>query len=143
MSNESMIPFRPTVCNCCGGKVVYIENRQIYGRRYGSGYCYFCTCCGAYVGTHAYAPQIAMGILADRDMRELKMFCHNIFDKMWKDQRSRTRAYRCLSKAMNITFNECHFGYFDRSKLVKAQKILIAMRVRGESFLDAKYQITK
>ena len=51
--------LQPTGCNICGGKVEYISNDKIYGRRYGSGYCYHCTKCGAYVGTHKSRPRIA------------------------------------------------------------------------------------
>ena len=47
-----MIDKYPTVCNLCGGKVIYTSNARIYGKEYGSGKCYLCTNCGAYVGTH-------------------------------------------------------------------------------------------
>ena len=135
---DPKIKVKPKVCNCCGGKVVYIKNDLIYGKPQGSGYCYYCTCCGAYVGTHKSHPTLAMGILADSDMRYLKMFCHNIFDKMWINQRTRTMAYEGLAKVMNIPEPYCHFGYFDKPTLVKAQKILINMSLKGESFLDGK-----
>ena len=56
--------LRPTECNICGGEVEYIPNKQIYGKSYGSGFCYHCTNCGAYVGTHKPRPKDALGILA-------------------------------------------------------------------------------
>lgn len=43
-------PKRPTVCNLCGGRVEYVPNRKVYGIKRGSGWCYRCTECGAYVG---------------------------------------------------------------------------------------------
>lgn len=42
---------RPTVCKC-GGKVIYGRMKDFGITPYKSGYCYFCTKCGAYVGTH-------------------------------------------------------------------------------------------
>lgn len=47
-----MINTHPTRCNICGGPVTYGSNARIYGKEYGSGYCYLCERCGAYVGTH-------------------------------------------------------------------------------------------
>lgn len=64
--------LHPTVCNLCGGSVVYTSNAEIYGREYGSGKCYLCTQCGAYVGTHKPRPQEALGLLADERMRKEK-----------------------------------------------------------------------
>ncbi len=68
-----MIDLRPTKCNLCGRAVVHISNAVIYGRKYGSGYCYLCTSCGAFVGTHVSHPEEALGILADENMRKAKI----------------------------------------------------------------------
>lgn len=124
-----MIDLYPKKCNLCGGRVEYIENAKIYGRSYGSGYCYHCTGCGAYVGTHRPRPKQAMGILADVEMRKLKMECHALFDPMWRrgagqHRKRRNRLYRLLAEKMEIPAAECHFGYFDRDQLQKAYKIL-------------------
>lgn len=51
-------------CNLCGGEVEYVSNEVVYGKRYGSGFCYRCKSCGAYVGTHE--PR-SLEILADKD----------------------------------------------------------------------------
>ena len=51
------VDTHPTTCNLCGGQVIYTSNERVYGRKYGSGYCYLCTCCGAYVGTHEPRPR--------------------------------------------------------------------------------------
>ena len=116
--------LRPTVCNICGGKVEYIQNKEIYGRSYGSGFCYWCSECGAYVGTHKVAPKEALGILANEEMRQMKMKCHDIFDKMWNTPNQRRNLYKWLAKELKIHVEDCHFGYFDLSMLNKALKIL-------------------
>lgn len=126
-----MEPY-PTKCNICGGKVIYMSNAKIYGKEYGSGKCYFCTKCGAYVGTHKPRPKEALGILANAEMREMKMKCHELFDQKWKNEQTfkkrcsaRKKAYRELSGKLNIPIEECHFGYFDMEMLNKSYSILL------------------
>lgn len=119
-----MIDLYPTKCNLCGGKVIYISNATIYGKEYGSGYCYLCTCCGAYVGTHKPYPKVAMGILANAEMRDLKMKAHSLFDLKWHNRKERNNCYKELTIKLNIPFQECHFGYMDKDMLIKAINIL-------------------
>ena len=119
-----MIDLHPTKCNLCGGRVVYTTNDEIYGKQYGSGYCYICSRCKAYVGTHLNHPKDAMGILANKQMRELKMRCHDIFDKMWNTSNERREMYHKLSNKMGIPLADCHFGYFNLGQLWKALLIL-------------------
>lgn len=119
-----MIDLTPTKCNLCNGKVIYTSNANIYGKQYGSGYCYVCVCCGAYVGTHKPRPREALGILANKEMRELKKLCHSLFDKLWNNAYERKAMYKALAKKMGINEQDCHFGYFDIENLHKALKIL-------------------
>ena len=109
--------------------MIFTTNDRVYGKQYGSGYCYLCTICGAYVGTHEPRPREALGILANAQMRRGKMMCHDIFDQMWKGKphshKKRAAAYRWLAKEMNIPIEECHFGYFNIEQLRRAYKILI------------------
>lgn len=118
----------PKQCNICGGEVIFTSNAEVYcGQEYGSGRCYLCTKCGAYVGTHALWPDEALGILADSYMRTMKKKCHAEFDKLWKpskDGESRTMAYEKLASRMGISPYYCHFGLFDRKQLNLAYKIL-------------------
>ena len=116
--------LRPTQCNICGGKVEYIPNKQIYGKSYGSGFCYHCCDCNAYVGTHRIRLKEAFGILANDEMRKMKMKCHDIFDKMWDTPHQRKKCYAWLAKELNIKVEDCHFGYFDLDMLGKAYRIL-------------------
>ena len=121
----------PTECNLCDGKVIYTSNSIIYGKEYGSGKMYYCTECGAFVGTHIPRPKEAFGILANAEMRALKQKCHKLFDEKWiyevtkpQRQKARRKAYRELARMMEIPVTECHFGYFDTVMLNKAYKIL-------------------
>ena len=126
-----MIDLYPTKCNLCNGKVDYISNSRIYGREYGSGKCYYCTKCGAYVGTHKPRPREALGILGNEEMRNMKMKCHELFDLKWKNEPTskkrhiaRKRAYKELADKLHISAKECHFGDFDMDMLNKAYELL-------------------
>ena len=127
-----MIDKYPTTCNLCGGKVIYTSNAQIYGKEYGSGKCYLCTSCGAYVGTHKPRPREALGLLVDARMRAGKQMCHAIFDSKWKGKpkahKKRQDLYRWLAQRMDIPIDDCHFGYFDLTQLRKAYKILLEIK---------------
>ena len=124
-----MVNLQPTECNLCGGAVEYIPNAKIYGRAYGSGYCYRCRDCNGYVGTHKRRPWEAFGILANDEMCEWKRKCHIVFDNLWQDKterfRYRSRYYNALAKKLNINKKNCHFGYFDVPLLKKAYEIII------------------
>ena len=114
----------PKICNICGGKVVYCSNAEIYGVEYGSGKCYLCTKCGAYVGTHKPRPKEALGLLADEQMRKGKMICHDLFDSLWKGKpkasKKRKDLYEWLSKKMNLPIELTHFGYMSLEQLREA-----------------------
>lgn len=129
---KEMTNFHPTVCNLCRGKVIYTTNDRIYGRPYGSGHCYYCTQCGAYVGTHKPWPREALGLLADAQMRSEKMSCHEIFDSKWRGQpkahKKRNDLYAWLAKKLGIPFEECHFGNFDLEMLNRAYAVLLTIR---------------
>ena len=116
--------LRPETCNICGGEVEYIQNKLIYGRPYGSGYCYHCTKCGAYVGTHLVRPKEAFGILSNAEMRAMRRKCHDIFDRLWRTPAERKKCYKWLAKELQIKVENCHFGYFDLDQLKKAYEIL-------------------
>lgn len=122
----------PKVCNLCGGKVIYTSNVKVYGREYGSGKCYFCTECGAYVGTHKPRPKEALGLLANEAMRDLKIMCHDMFDSKWKGKEKargkRSKLYVWLADQMNLPIEECHFGFFDEDLLKKAYAILYQIK---------------
>lgn len=115
----------PITCPYCGSPVIFTSNAVIYGREYGNGRCYKCTSCDAYVGVHDRT-NIPLGRLANRELRELKMKCHSLFDPVWKLNKSikREHAYRCLADVLGIPMNECHFGWFDRDMLLKTLFVL-------------------
>lgn len=127
-----MINLHPTVCNLCGGKVVFTSNSKIYGKEYGSGRCYLCTKCGAFVGTHEPKPDVAYGILSNSQMREAKKKLHSIFDPYWQGKpnknKLRSALYYWLGEQMGIPPEESHFGYFDLLMLERAYQIMQSVK---------------
>lgn len=115
----------PEQCPYCGSAVVYMSNARIYGREFGNGRCYACTQCDAYVGVHT-GTQIPLGRLANRELRELKKECHALFDPVWKQNKNikREHAYGRLANVLGIPHRECHFGWFDKTQLLRAREIL-------------------
>lgn len=128
---HNRINKKPTKCNLCGGDVIYTSNSIIYGKEYGNGCCYYCTNCGAFVGTHKNNPSVALGILANPEIRVLRKQCHLKFDSFWVDiedkherKRVRQECYWRLADEMDIYIDECHFGYFDAEELRRALRII-------------------
>ena len=128
---KNMIDLHPTKCNICGGRVVYTKVENVYGKKnikfQTSGYCYHCTECGAVVGTHKDKPDEAMGILADREMCDMRQKSHKMFDNLWKNKEERTQMYQKLADELGIPFEECHFAHFDKEQLRKIDSILVKL----------------
>lgn len=129
--NSLMVELEPSKCNLCGGEVVFVSNSIVYGKEYGSGKCYYCTECGAFVGTHEARPKEAYGVLADKEMRKMREVCHEEFDELWINCPSycrkiaRTAAYEWLAEKLSIRLGDCHFGYFGKELLYQAYEELI------------------
>ena len=113
----------PKICPYCNGDVVRTSNSEIYGKEYGNGVCYLCRSCRASVGTHDDGRPL--GILATKEMKNLKKKCHEIFDPIWKNNLvSRTSLYKRLAIKLSIPFEDCHFGHFDTTTLNKVLRIM-------------------
>lgn len=128
------INLYPAKCNLCNGKVIYTSNADVYGKEYGSGKCYLCLSCRAYVGTHQPRPREALGLLADANMRKGKMMCHDIFDSKWRGLKKKRRKkvrqemYWWLSRQLGIDIDDCHFGHFDIATLHQAYRALLKIK---------------
>lgn len=128
-----MIAFekQPVKCHFCGGNVEFVDNSKVYGKQYGNGKCYLCTNCRAYVGVHT-GTKTALGILANQEMRDKKIKCHDLFDSMWRGTNKRNQLYKKLADEMQIERSHCHFGHFDIEELDKAYDILIRWCITHE-----------
>lgn len=122
VNNKNMINSG-RICPYCGAKTEYIDSSYIYGRSYGM--VYICKPCDAYVGVHK-GTDISLGRLANKHLRRAKKDAHLYFDqiaktslinKIWPEYLSgvnnRNKAYKWLSKQLNIPEEICHIGMFD------------------------------
>ena len=125
---ECRFDFReiPTKCSVCNStKIRYTTNDEVYGKIYGNGGCYLCDDCKSYVGVHDTKSKKPLGRFATKNMRYLKMQCHNKFDRLWKDYNfKRTDCYGYLAYKLGLHLRETHFGWFDEEYLYKALAVL-------------------
>ena len=125
MRRKGMYDPRPNKCPDCNGNVVYGKMTDFGLKSFQSGKCYYCTNCGAYVGTHQNRPKEALGRLADGKTRHMRMMCHKEFDKHWESTVVMNRLYYRLSKELGMKKEDCHFGYMDYEQLNHAYQIML------------------
>jgi len=119
----------PKHCRFCHSSVQVGTHQDVYGRDYSDWpYVYMCDGCGAYVGMHPFT-NIPLGTLADRATRQARKRCKKPFETIWRQgYMARTEAYSWLANKMNISKNECHFGWFDIS-MCEAARIICEERL--------------
>jgi hypothetical protein len=103
------------ICPYCGKEAIWCENKEIYGKNYGKSYmCYYCKPCDAYVGCHLNSER-PLGIMANKELRALRIKCHYVFDKLWKSKYlKRWEAYKYLSELMKM--GDAHIGNFNKEE---------------------------
>lgn len=105
----------PQICPYCGGKVIFTDSAILYGGT-SHGEIYLCTNCNASVGVHKGTKK-PLGTLANSALKLKRRETHNVFDRMWKEQKmSRTDAYKWLSAQMKLPEYRTHIGSFDMAQ---------------------------
>lgn len=84
---------------------------------------YKCTKCDSYVGCHKGTKK-PLGILANKEERELRMECHRLFDGIWKQDLKRKYRYFYLAERLGIDKNDCHISCFSKKRVLKAIKLM-------------------
>ena len=123
MAISSIKNLKPTKCPYCNSdvKLIYIGK----GIKCESGYIYKCVNCNARVNTFPKDKTIAMGILATKEMGEMRIKVHRLLDKFWKNNKQRQECYQRLAKELGIEESETHIAYMDMETLLKAEQILL------------------
>lgn len=105
----------PTICDYCGGKVIFTDSAIVYGgRSYGN--IYYCTNCGAYVGVHD-GTRKPLGTLANAALRAKRREAHAAFDPLWKKRgMKRAQAYGWLAKKMHLPVYRTHIAQFNMAQ---------------------------
>lgn len=113
---------KPPVCPYCGHTSRLVDDSVVYSRGFGSKV-YYCQPCSAWVGIHRGSTNCKpLGRLANKELRQLKVRAHFLFDALWRSAmktrrwtkgRARRAAYGWLAEQMGIPFEQCHIGMFD------------------------------
>lgn len=99
------------ICPYCKKPSVFTSSKEVYGGK-DYGMIYLCRDCDAYCGVHKNT-EIALGRLANKNLRELKKKAHFYFDQLWKERgMTRYEAYGWLSKTLNLPREYTHIGFF-------------------------------
>ncbi len=103
---------RGLFCPYCECDTILIDTKTIYKVR-SYGMAYQCPKCLAFVGCHKNTI-IALGRVANKELREAKKEAHKYFDIIWKNKHlTRTDAYEWLSTRLEIPISKTHIGLFD------------------------------
>lgn len=114
MTEDEKLICTGKLCPYCGKEPVLTDSAIIYGRSYGM--IYLCKPCNAYVGVHRNST-IALGRLANADLRKHKKLAHEKFDALWKNGgMSRSDAYSWLSKMLETEPDFTHIGMFNKEQ---------------------------
>jgi len=99
-------------CPKCNKEGEWIDNTEVYGRRYGKSYmCYYCKDHDTYVGCHNNTRQ-ALGEMADKETRQARMRAHRVIDPLWQSGKyKRKTVYKRLSEAFG---HEVHVSQADK-----------------------------
>lgn len=116
---DSECDKHPTVCNICGGKVLFNKCDKQKSR---SGFVYYCTNCYAWVGTYPHNPTEAMGYLANKETRQRRANLHRWFDKLWRNHEEREIYYDKLAKELGL--QECHFAQLSDKQMDRAEELI-------------------
>ena len=114
-----------SVCPYCNQRTELIDSGEVYhGTSYGK--MYICRKCNAYVGCYDNSTR-ALGRLADEELRLAKHRAHEHFDRLWKEKKHtrwhRGKAYRWLSRQLDIPFEYTHIGMFDKEMCEKVVEL--------------------
>ena len=111
-------------CDYCGKEAEWVDNKEIYGRRYGDSWMmWWCKDCDAYVGCHNNS-RVPLGRMANKELREIKKRVKNIWIKAMKEPMGIGQAYAKLAEMMGIDRKLCHFGYFGKEECLQAEKLI-------------------
>lgn len=113
---------RVPLCPYCGAVSVLLTGADIYPHRTDLGHKQFYACqpCDAYVGCHQPHPNaavvgypLALGTLANAELRGWRNRAHAAFDPLWRDGRmTRKEAYARLQAELGTKKIDTHIAMF-------------------------------
>lgn len=113
-------------CPYCGCAAEFVPDKEVYGGKSYGHYIYLCRPCDAYVACQP-GTNLPLGTLADSDLRGWRNMAHRYFDPMWKGHNppmSRAKAYRWLSRKMNLPGEKTHIAMFNKEQCRQVRVIV-------------------
>lgn len=118
-------------CPYCGSVAVLRNASYVYGKKFNKDLLYVCNqypACDSYVGVHK-GTMVAKGTLANKALRQKRIYAHQIFDQIWKQGiLSRYAAYRWIADKFCLTKDQAHIGNFSEymcdQLIIEATKVL-------------------
>ena len=112
---------RGELCPYCDSPTLEVTGHEIYGQGRGYGHIKMYKCsgsCDAYSGSKLeFGVRVAMGSLANKELRELRKKCHKLFDVQWKgnsnEPLARRKCYIWLQEFTHLPEELAHIGMFN------------------------------
>jgi hypothetical protein len=110
------------LCPDCGAELIWKKSK--FGGFYGCEM-WSETGCGGAVGVHP-GTRNPLGIPAPKNVRALRVRCHDGFDRLWKNggKMSRKEAYQWLQEKMELDGSKAHIAMFDEAQCLKLLSLL-------------------
>ena len=119
---QTTCPYCHQPAQLVTGAVIYPRRPDLAGLKFHRG-----APCDAYVGTHRPGAcavingkkvisdgTLALGCLANAELRRAKQQAHAAFDPLWQGRAmGRKQAYAWLTKTLGLAADEAHIGEFD------------------------------
>lgn len=139
-------------CPYCHSAVELVTGADVYPEReeLAERHIWRCTGCDAHVGCHRAGARVvlrggeviisdgtlAMGTLADHDLRAARVETHRMFDALWEQPAgmSRLEAYAWMARLLGIPKDEAHIASLTYDEAIKVQlAIEDLLRPAGET----------
>jgi hypothetical protein len=112
---------RGELCPYCNSPTLEVTGDEIYGPGRGYGHIKMFKCsgsCDAYsTSKWEHGLRVSTGSLANKELRELRKKCHQLFDVQWKgktnEKLARRKCYAWLQEFTKLPEELAHFGMFN------------------------------
>jgi len=161
---DTALDARPDACPYCGSEVELVGASAVYPHRpeLAGRHVWRCTACDAHVGCHAAGTRVqgrdgvvtvsdgtlAMGSLANKELRAARIETHRLFDVLWQPpaRMSRREAYAWMARVLKLPQEAAHIaslGFDECVQLMHAIEDLTRLPNEAPPVPDAARWLTQ